>query len=138
MSSVDYTPLDLSSVCNAGADCLPGKKSLAIGGQVFHGIPFQIGPLHGDGRTCLVRLDGTHRVVSIDVGDVIAYHLVFAHRQLASRLYEGGPLGEVVAHYAVHYANGECVAGTHSRTLRDRDGTDTLGPDAFPGSSRPP
>ncbi len=109
MQAADYSPLDLSSLCNAGADCVPGEERLATGLQQFHGIPFQIGSPTGDGPACLVRLAGQDHPVSIDLGDVTAYHILFAHRQLASRLLEGGPLGEVVAQYVVQYAGGDSL-----------------------------
>ena len=39
----DYQPLNLSSLCNVGAEVLGENATPAIGTQTFHGLPFQIG-----------------------------------------------------------------------------------------------
>ena len=39
----DYEPIDLSELCNAGADSLPPDDPPAIGAQTFRGLPFQVG-----------------------------------------------------------------------------------------------
>jgi hypothetical protein len=83
---------------------------------MFHGIPFEIGPAEGGAGACLLRLDGTAGAVSIAVEDRTARSLIFAHRQLTTRLFEGGPLGEVVAHYTIHYADG----GSERLPIRER------------------
>jgi hypothetical protein len=106
VETADYTPLDLSSVCNAGADCLQDTEALPTGCQMFHGIPFQIGSPGGEGHYCLIRLAGHDGALSIEAGDSPARHVLFAHRQLATQLLNGGSLGEVVAHYTLHYADG--------------------------------
>ena len=39
----DYQPIDISSLCNVGAEILGENANPAIGEQTFHGLPFQIG-----------------------------------------------------------------------------------------------
>lgn len=59
--------------------------------------------------SCYLLLCGQDPAVHLPLAGQSALHLVFAHRQLTSRLLEGGPLGEVVAHYVVGYADGTAV-----------------------------
>ena len=101
----DYTPLHLSARMNASPDTLPGH-SLPVGRQVFRGLPFQIGPPVTAAGPCFLRLAGGDEPVTLPVGGQTAYHVIFAHRLLESRLPDGGPLGEVVAHYVVTYDDG--------------------------------
>lgn len=101
----DFTPLDLSACCNAGSDCVP-DVSLPTGRQSFHGIPFHVGRESLEQQPCLIRLAGGDDAPAIEVGDLTARHVLFAHRQIASRLLDGGPLAEVVAHYRIEYADG--------------------------------
>ncbi len=110
MAHADYTPLDLSSVCTTGPENTPDLAALPAGRQTFHGIPFQIGPADGAHQPCFLKLAAGDLPVSIEVGDRTARHLIFVHRQLESRLMEGGPLGEVVARYTVCYADGSTEA----------------------------
>jgi hypothetical protein len=106
MISEEYTPLDLSSVCNARRDLVPELAEVPVGGQLFHGIPFQIGSAAGDHDLCFLQLVEGDPSVAIEIPAQTAFHVLFAHRQLESRLMEGGPLGELVAQYSVIYANG--------------------------------
>ena len=106
MAHVDYTPLDLSFICNAGRDTRTEFAALPVGFQSFHGLPFQIGPADAAPERCFLQLAAGDRAVSIDAGDNTCRYLIFAHRQLESHLQEGGPLGEVVADYTVNYADG--------------------------------
>ena len=39
----DYQPLNLSSLCNVGAEIIGENVTPAMGTQTFHGLPFQIG-----------------------------------------------------------------------------------------------
>ena len=38
----DYQPLNISSLCNVGAEVIDENATPAIGEQAFHGLPFQI------------------------------------------------------------------------------------------------
>ena len=115
----DYTPLDLSAICNADpADMSQYPATVATfeapqpplrGAQSFHGIPFHIGSPHAHAGPCFVLLGGQDPAVHLPLAGQSALHVIFAHRQLDSRLLEGGPLGEVVAHYVVGYADGTTV-----------------------------
>ncbi len=106
MANLGYTPVDLSAVCTTGLDGIPEVKNQLTGLQTFHGLPFQIGSDHSTDEPCFVKLSGGDHSVIIDIGDHSAHYLIFAHRQLESRLMEGGPIGEVVARYTIHYGDG--------------------------------
>jgi hypothetical protein len=110
MARADYTPLDMSSFCTVGPEILPDLVESKIGRQTFHGIPFQIGAPDGARTPCFLKMAAGDPPVSIDAGDRTARHVLFAHRQLQSRLYEGGPLGEIVAHYIIRYADDSAVS----------------------------
>ncbi len=116
MTDTDYTPLDLSSFCSAGLDCLPERETPPTGPRTFHGIPFQIGSGDGTGEPCFVKLEAGDHPISIAIGDRTARYLIFAHRQLESSLMEGGPLGVAVARYAIRYGDGS----KETVTVRER------------------
>jgi hypothetical protein len=100
----DYEALDLTTLCNAGAD-LTGDSS-PIGCQRFHGLPFQIGPAEATAeQACFVARGGRFgcEPVRVPVGKT-ARTVVVAHRLLESELYKGGPLGATVAEYIFHLA----------------------------------
>jgi hypothetical protein len=101
----DYQPIDLGALCNAGA-AVYGSSSPPIGSATFHGLPFLVGGAAPDAARCLIDLGTAEEAVVVPVG-ATARHVLFAHALLDSRLLEGGPLGDVVAHYAVRYADGE-------------------------------
>jgi hypothetical protein len=104
----DYEPLDLTAACNAPATvAVPPPPT---GHQILRGLPFLIGPPTGDGP-CLVALGpgGHAEPVAIPIGRP-AWSVVFAHRLLESAIPANGPVGEVVAEYLFHYADGQVVA----------------------------
>lgn len=103
--SRDYTPLDITSVCNATSACLGEGARPPVGAQRFHGLPFQIGAADGAGDTFLLLGGDDRRARTVPVGQT-ATHVIVAHRQLDSRLLEGGPVGELVAEYVVHLQGG--------------------------------
>jgi hypothetical protein len=110
MSADDYLPLDLSVYCNAGVDALGGDPTgVPVGEQLFHGLPFRIGPAE---RAIILFSDKT---VSIPINQ-LARRVVVAHRQLDSRLLQGGPVGKTVATYAFQLANGT----QHEVPIRER------------------
>ena len=102
----DYRPLDLSSICNAGAEILGSREKPPLGLQNFHGLPFLVGRegAQPEGRSFLL-LNETTGGVTIPVGDV-ANNVNFAHRVLETEIPEGGPIGKEVAEYVVRYVNG--------------------------------
>jgi hypothetical protein len=116
MAAIEYTPLDLSSLCTAGLDGIPEREVPPIGPHTFHGLPFHVGAKDSTGKPCFVKLSVGDPALSIEIGDRTAHHLIFAHRQLESRLMQGGPLGEVVAHYTIHYGDGT----SESAAIRER------------------
>jgi hypothetical protein len=113
MAQAEYTPLDLAAHGNAGTDGLPQAEQVRCGAQTFHGIPFRIGAEVGERP--LLRLAGGDAPVTIDIG-AAARHVIFAHRQVESELLQGGPVGLIVAHYVVQYADG----GSERLPIRER------------------
>jgi hypothetical protein len=115
----DYEPLDLTTLCNAGPEMFGERIQPPVGAQTFHGLPFQIGPVSSDGET------GDSRPVASFLGfgqgaglrteavrvpiERAARRVIFAHALLESDLMSGGPLGRVIAHYLIHFADGEVV-----------------------------
>ena len=130
----DYQPLDLSALCNSGVDALvehaaagfvkpprdltqpsayepqSPQSTPRIGGQMFQGLPFQIGGRPASEDSCYLLLGagpGTD-TASVKV-DSKARNIIFVHRLLDSEIEDGGPLGVHVADYVVHLEGGESV-----------------------------
>src|SRR5688572_31106222 len=107
---MDYEPLDLSAARNAGPEVCAGDRPPAIGAQVFHGLPFQIGST--DGSPCFVAFgdDAPLRKesVAIPVGKTARW-VLFAHAQLTTGLHDGDPPGRVVARYTIIFQDGERI-----------------------------
>ena len=91
----DYLSIPLAEAANAPVGILPEPSRPPGGPLVLRGLPFELGPEPG---RCLVRLggDGGAREVELTVG-LRACHMVFAHRLLSSRIFEGDPPGRPVA-----------------------------------------
>lgn len=102
----DYQPLDLRSLCNAGAAVYGEEGPPPAGRITFHGLPFLIGGEAPDPARCLIDLSAASEPVVAPVG-AAARRLIVAHALLGSRILEGAPVGEVVAHYTLRYADGE-------------------------------
>ena len=122
-----FTPLDLDDAYNCDRATLDGRLALdaddAFGAQSYRGIPFHFGEA---GQANAILLDGGE--VSIATGDLQASYLVFAHivedrrRQLPSELAEidafqpwersmaANELGDLVAEYGLHFADGSAAA----------------------------
>lgn len=118
---MDYEPLDLSPYTNAGLDVYARtseaktsrynlQRDPPVGAQTFHGLPFQIGPVESPEGLYFIALgpDWSENAVRVPVGKTARY-VIFAHALLDTRLWEGGPLGEVVARYVFHYEDGRRV-----------------------------
>jgi hypothetical protein len=98
----DYKPLKIDNWYNAGTAFFGADQQPKIGAQVFHGLPFSIG---ADAARCFIGFEAGAGAVSIPVNDR-AYNLVFVHTLLESYVLKGEPVGRVIAHYIVHYADG--------------------------------
>lgn len=113
----DYLPVDLSAYCNAGPALLAGEAPL-VGAQSFHGLPFLIGSATAtaDGL-CFIASGGTYGQERrrLAIGQP-ARQVIIAHRLIESELYLGGALGQPIADYVFHLANGESV----ETTIRER------------------
>ncbi|MFL5804355.1 MAG: CehA/McbA family metallohydrolase [Roseiflexaceae bacterium] len=103
----DYQPVDLGPLCNAGVAVYGEAAQPPTGSLTFHGLPFQIGGASPDPAHCFVGLGpgAAEDIITVPVG-AAARHVIFVHALLDSRLLEGKPIGAVVAHYSIHYADG--------------------------------
>jgi hypothetical protein len=106
----DYEPVDFGPLCNAGVAIYGAEAQPPTGCVTFHGLPFLVGGSAADPTRCFVALGpgGVESAVSVPIG-AAARHVLFAHALLDTRLLEGGPVGDVVAHYTIRYADGEAA-----------------------------
>ncbi len=105
---VDYSPLDLSSLCNAGITLYGPKATPPLGAVSLHGLPFLIGGQVPDAERCFVGLGPAVASSGINVPvNTTARNVLFAHALLDSRLLDGETVGSVVAQYIITYADGE-------------------------------
>lgn len=99
----DYKPLSLDLYANVDSAFIRPDAQPRIGEQSFHGLPFLIG---ADPTRCFIGFEHGMPTVTIPVNDT-AYNLIFAHTLLESQILAGEPVGRVLAHYVVRYADGE-------------------------------
>jgi hypothetical protein len=134
-----YAPVDIAAVCNAGLDEIETQRVPPVGDQLFHGIPFQIGPQDGDGGPCFIGLRPGGDPVSVPIGRA-AGRIIVAHRRVRPGGPEDDPLpGTVVAEYVFHIGDGRA----ESVPIRERleiaaaadEGWDTSEPFLATGSS---
>jgi hypothetical protein len=105
---VDYLPLDLGSLCNAGISLYGPKANPPLGSVSLHGLPFLIGGQVPDAARCFIGLGPDVASASVNVPvNATAQTLLFAHALLDSRILEGETVGSIVAHYIIAYADGE-------------------------------
>src|SRR5262245_59276227 len=105
----DYEPLDLSAVCNAGPEVYPPNQVPLTGAQLFHGLPFQIGPTTGEPSAASLIAFGEaarNEPLAIPV-NAAARTVIFAHARLESEIAQGDLPGRVVAEYEFVWADGE-------------------------------
>ena len=118
-------PLDDAYNCDRATldDSLRLREDDAFGSCSLRGIPFSFG---GEAAKNAILLDGNQ--VGIPMGDRLASYLVFAHivenralqlpsdladfrgRQHATGATPGNDLGDLVAEYQLHYADGSCAS----------------------------
>jgi hypothetical protein len=101
---LDYEPVSLASVCNAGVEVLgdaPGD--VALGAVTFRGLPFLVGSDPPAKETCFVVPQ--YGPVSVEIINSARCVLV-AHRLLAPTGAAGGGAGTAVAEYAFHFGDG--------------------------------
>lgn len=113
MSHTDYEPLDLTAFCNATTAILAPSRVPTIGHQIYHGLPFRIGD-GGDGN-CFIKFEAEAPALTIPV-DGPAFHVIFAHTMLDSRLHEGEPVARPIAHYTMVLQDGS----RHECAIRER------------------
>ena len=97
----DYEPIDLSDVCNSGADVFAEGTDVALGRQTLRGLPFVLGGVEDADR--LVVAGGSHGPVSVPIGTP-AHRLIVAHRLL--EVPQGAPTGATVAEYVFRFVSG--------------------------------
>ena len=103
----DYEPIDLSDFCNAGVSFTGRKEAPRTGCLQLHGLPFVVGSAQPEPERCLIGFGGAEaEAVTIPLHRS-AHVIIFAHTLLETRLYEGEPVGRVIAHYCVRFADGE-------------------------------
>jgi len=103
----DYIPVDLTAQANVGVAFYESMPAPLLGEQTFHGLPFRIG---SSPERCFLGF-GTPELRSarsIPIGST-ARTVIFAHVLLESHLFEGEPVGRVIAHYVFCYEDGEEV-----------------------------
>ena len=104
----DYESIDLGPFCNAGVASYGLEAQPPTGALIFHGLPFQVGGVPPDPARCFVVLGSGAAEAAVDVPiGRGARHVLFAHALLDTHLLEGGTVGDIVAHYAIRYADGE-------------------------------
>ena len=102
----DYQPLNLSSLCNVGAEIISENATPATGEQTFHGLPFQISA----GGNCFLGFGNEVNTEPIVIPlNATSKRVIVVHRLLESKIFEGDPVGRLIANYVFHYANGETV-----------------------------
>ena len=99
----DYTPIDLSPLCNAGPADLGDGPPITAGPHAIYGVPFLAG---AEDRHVILLGGESLADVAIPLG-IAAKSLVFAHRLLESRIPDGDFAGRLCATYTVRYADGE-------------------------------
>lgn len=106
----DYEPIDLHAICNSGADIISTKQQPQIGSLQFHGLPFLVGASTADIDRCFIGFGDGAASAAVTVPLGRSFHsLIVAHRLLETRIYDGEPIGRVIAHYCVRYADGDEV-----------------------------
>ena len=96
----DYQPLDISSFCNVGAEILGENANPATGEQTFHGLPFQISA----GGDCFLGFgNGTSLEPTTILLNTTPQRIIVVHRLLESKIFEGDPVGRLVANYIFRY-----------------------------------
>jgi len=106
----DYEAIDISDHCNIGAAILGDlAEDVETGQAFFRGLPFLIG---GADENCWIAPD---KNVTIAIGNK-ARNIIVAHAMLETSLGKGGPVGEPVANYILHYSDGT----EESHTIRER------------------
>ena len=105
---MDYEIIDISPLCDAGVECLPGEDP-ALGEQTMRGLPFTVGSPSGDTSiNCYISLAEGDSSVIVPIGKT-AHNLVFAHRQLETDQATNGPIGVHVADYIIRFEDSESV-----------------------------
>ncbi len=131
ISIPDYEPIDLSDMYNAGKEIYthaidstngsylePYSPVPPTGLLYFHGIPFQIGPLDRPNENCFIFFNTRspeQESTTISIHRQ-AQTILFAHAVLATRLWQGSPLGLLVARYRLLYTSGD----NYENQIRER------------------
>lgn len=98
---VDYMPLDLARWSNVESSTIPGEKGKPLGLQTMRGLPFNVS---------FVQLGGDHKQpIEIPIQSS-AHWVIVAHRLLESYLYQGEPVGHIIANYHFDFKDGQSVA----------------------------
>ncbi len=105
---MDYELLDISALCDAGTECLPGEDPM-LGEQTMRGLPFTVGsPDSESSGNCYISLAEGDSSITLPIGKT-AHNVVFAHRQLETEQATNGPIGVHVADYVIRFEDAESV-----------------------------
>lgn len=124
-----YEPVDLSSVCNAGVEvlgCEPG--GVPLGRVELRGLPFLIGSEPLSAERCFLLPDAP---MTVGIGR-LARRVIVAHRLLEPGAPAGHAVGQTVAEYVFHLADGEVVTAPIWGAVRDPGGAAGVGSSAVP------
>lgn len=101
---IDYEPLDLGSLCNAGDALLKASRRPPAGDLIRRGLPFRI----PEAEQRFLAFGGSHATATTDIAIGRPAHTVLiGHVMLESRLHEGAPPGGTVARYVFELADGQ-------------------------------
>jgi len=101
-----YEPVDLSTACNAGVKVLGDEPGAVPLGRVdLRGLPFLIGSEPPSADRCFLLPSAP---TSVGIGR-LAPRVIVAHRLLEPGAPAGHGVGQTVAEYAFHLADGEVV-----------------------------
>ena len=105
---MDYEIIDISALCSAGTECLPGEDPL-LGEQTMRGLPFSVGSPDGNSSAkCYISLAEGDSSITLPIGKT-AHNVIFAHRQLETEQAANGPIGVHVADYVIRFEDSESV-----------------------------
>lgn len=113
----DYQPVNLSFWCNVDLDWVKKTRQVPLpdwnqdpgnfplGHQLFRGLPFLIGKNHGENALLGFGPTGYQESVSIPIHRQAEW-IIFAHTLLETKIFDGEPIGRVIAEYSFHLSGG--------------------------------
>ena len=104
-----YKTIDLSPFCNQSPDGVASLGKIPRGFQSFRGLPFQLGANQGNDPLFInFGAKGYNKPLDILIRQK-AHWVIFVHRLLESHLYEGEPVGHIIANYRFEYEDKKTI-----------------------------